>query len=73
MLLIVAMLPTDSRALVLEEPRQQSKTCTQETYNKMLFSLFAGNVLNHFYECHNHCKMKTTGEINSVLEEMLKG
>lgn len=72
MLLLLAMIPTDSRALALEELRQWSKTYTPENTNKMFFSTFAGDVLNHFHECHNQCKMKTTGRINPVIKEMLK-
>lgn len=66
MLLIVAMIPANRRALALEKPGQQSKTRTLLTA-EMLFLALAGDVLNHFHECHDQHKMKTTDRIKSVL------
>lgn len=59
MLRMVAAIPAGSRALALEEPRQQSKTCAQETANTMLVSALAGDVLTPFHECRNKYSMQT--------------
>lgn len=67
--LIVATIPTGRGALALEQPRQQSQTCTRETAHMMLFSALAGDALNHVHECRNKYRRNPARRLIAALKD----